>query len=64
MKQLRLLSAVLGFGGLFLGLIAALFEGGTTAAVESLGRTAVIAGAIIIAGWLISSAIAENNRRE
>ena len=64
MKTLRLVPAVQGVCGLVLGSIAALSGGGTTAAVEALGRTVVIAGAIVIAGWLISSAITESNRRE
>ena len=59
----RPLSAVLAIGCLVAGSLAAMSDGGTVAATKALGHTLVIAGAIIIAAVLISSAIAESNRK-
>ena len=59
----RPLSAVLGSGCILIGLLAAMSGGGTVAATTALGHTLIIAGAIIIAAVLISTAIVESNRK-
>ena len=59
----RPLSAVLGICCIVIGSLAAMSDGGTVAATTALGHTLVIAGAIIIAAVLISSAIVESNRK-
>lgn len=61
--NLRSVSVMLAFVCLVLGTSAAL-SNGTLDVVTAFGRTAIIAGAIILAGWLISSAIAESHRRD
>lgn len=58
MNALRNFSTVLGVGCLALGLIAALSGGGRLDQVIALGHTLILAGAILMAGVLISSAIA------
>lgn len=58
MNALRNLSAALGIGCLALGLLAAMSGGGRTDQVMALGHTLILAGAILVAGVLISSAIA------
>ena len=63
MKLRSVVSVTLAFFGLVLGTSAAL-SNGTREAVGAFGRSAIIAGAIILAGWLISSAIAESQRRD
>lgn len=55
---LRNWSAVLGIGCLVFGLMAVLSGGGRTDQIIALGHTLLLAGAILIAGVLISSAIA------
>lgn len=58
MNIVRALSATLGIGCLIVGLLmSGRFE-------QAFGHTLFIAGAIIIAGVLISSAIVENKRKE
>lgn len=57
MNALRNLSAVLGVGCLALGLLAVMSGGGRSDQVIALGHTLILAGAILIAGVLISSAI-------
>lgn len=59
MNYLRPLTAVLGVGCLVVGFWAAL-SSGTAEHVTALGNSLVIAGAVIIAGAIISSAIARN----
>lgn len=63
MRTLRSLSAALGFGCLVLGLFGGL-QDGNVANIVALGHVLLIAGAIIIAGVLISSAIVEIGRKE
>jgi len=63
MRTLRPLSTALGFGCLVIGLIGGL-QNGTVANIVTLGHVLLIAGAIIIAGGLISSAIVEIGRKE
>jgi hypothetical protein len=58
MKSLRNLSAMLGVGGLALGLLAVIAGGGRPDQVAAIGHTLILAGAILIAGVLISGAIA------
>ena len=58
----QLISAAVGFTFLVLGGWLTLFaHGGTTEDVASFGRTLALAGAIIIAGALISYAIRANS---
>jgi flagellar motor component MotA len=58
MNIIRAISAALAIGCLIVGyLMSGRFE-------EAFGHTLFIAGAIIIAGLLISLAIAENKRKE
>ena len=58
----QLISAAIGFTCLVLGGWITLFaHGGTTEDVASFGRTLALAGAIIIAGALISYAIRTNS---
>jgi hypothetical protein len=64
MNVLRSILAVLGAGCLLIGLIAAMSGGGPVGHVVALGNTLLTTGAIIIAGVLISSAIAERNKKE
>jgi hypothetical protein len=63
-KSLRSLSIVTGVGCLIIGVAAALSGGGTVEQVIALGHTLVIAGAILIAGVLVSSAILGSSRKE
>ena len=58
MNTLRKLAAVVGVGYLLIGMAAAMSGGGATQHVIALGQTLVLAGAILLAGVLISSAIA------
>lgn len=58
MRKLRILSAVVGFGCLVLGLFASV-QNGTLDNIAALGRVLLIAGAIILVGVLINSAIVE-----
>jgi hypothetical protein len=62
MNALRTIVTVIGIGCLGLGVLAVLSGGGTTEQVAVLGQSLVIAGAILLAGALISAAIAGNNR--
>jgi hypothetical protein len=65
MKGLRNLSAVLGMGCLVLGLLGVLIaipRSGETDELIALCHTLVTSGAIIIAGVLISSAIADSRK--
>ncbi len=64
MNALRSISAVLGVGCLVVGLIAALSGGGTVAQVTALGNTLILAGAILLAGVLVSAALAGGGRKE
>jgi ABC-type molybdate transport system ATPase subunit len=64
MNVFRSIVAVLGFGCLVVGFIAALSGGGPVQHVVALGNTLLTTGAIIIAGVLISSAILERNKKE
>ena len=57
MNILRNISAVLGVVCLALGLLAAVSGGGAVEQVMALGHTLILAGAILIAGVLISSAL-------
>jgi hypothetical protein len=55
---------ILGIGCLVVGFVAALSGGGTVAEGEALGRTLVIAGAIIIAGVVVgASIVASSDKR-
>ena len=60
MNALRNLSAVLGVGCVAFGLLAVLSGGGRSDQVIALGHTLILAGAILVAGVLISSAIVGN----
>ena len=62
MNALRTIVTVIGIGCLGLGVLAMLSGGGTVEHVAVLGQSLVIAGAILLAGALISAAIASNNR--
>jgi hypothetical protein len=62
MNTLRNLSAGVGVGCLLVGLAAAMSGGGRADQVMALGHTLVLAGAILLAGVLISSAIAGGRR--
>jgi len=63
MKPFRSVSAVLGILFSAVGLLASV-QNGTPDNIVALGHALLIAGAIIIAGVLISSAIAGNGRRD
>jgi hypothetical protein len=64
MNTLRSISMILGIGCLVVGFVAALSGGGTVAEGEALGRTLVIAGAIIIAGVVVgASIVASSDKR-
>jgi drug/metabolite transporter (DMT)-like permease len=62
MKAFRSISAVLGIALLVVGLAAVLNGGGRIDQVAALGHTLITAGAIILAGALISSAIVDNRK--
>jgi hypothetical protein len=62
MKALRSVSIILGILFLAVGVLAAL-QNGTPDNIVALGHALLIAGAIILAGVLISSAISENGRK-
>ena len=57
MNVLRNLSAVLGVGCLAFGLLAVLSGGARSDQVIALSHTLILAGAILISGVVISSAI-------
>ena len=63
MNTLRNMSAGVGVGCVVLGLAAALQGGGRADQVMALGHTLIIAGAVLIAGVLISAAIAGGSKR-
>lgn len=63
MRTPRSLAAALGVACLVLGLVGSL-QNGTVENILDLGHVLLIAGAIIIAGALISSAIAEGGTRK
>ncbi|MEN3335664.1 MAG: hypothetical protein V7641_5029 [Blastocatellia bacterium] len=64
MRTLRSISAVLGIALLVGGLAAVLNGGGRIDQVAALGHTMITAGAIIIAGVVIGSAITDKGRSE
>jgi hypothetical protein len=63
MNTLRPLSAAIGFGCLVVGVIFGI-SGGTVAHVTALGNTLITAGAILVTGVLISSAIVSSGRKD
>lgn len=55
---------IIGIGRLVIGVMAALSDGGTVAGFTALGRTLVIAGAILIAGVIVSASILASSNKE
>ena len=64
MITLRSISMILGIGFLVVGVMAALSDGGTVPGFTALGRTLVIAGAILIAGVIVSASILAGSNKE
>ena len=62
MKSLKTVTLVFGFICFAIGVLAALSSGGPIEHVILLGQTLVLAGAILIAAAVISSAIEGRNK--
>ena len=63
MKSLKAVTLIIGFICFAIGVLAALSGGGPVAQIVALGQTLIIAGAILLAASLISSAIADRDNR-
>lgn len=63
MKSLKIVTLIFGFISLAIGVLAALSSGGPMEHVVLLGQTLILAGAILIAAAVISSAIEGLNKR-
>jgi hypothetical protein len=62
MKPFRPLVVIGGGACVFIGLLAVLSGGGTTQQVMEPGRALIVAGAILLAGAVIASAIAGQHK--
>jgi hypothetical protein len=64
MNNFRALAPALGVACLVIGSLAALSNGGTTAATTALGHSLITAGAIIIAAAIIGAALTGSGRKQ
>ena len=64
MKIFRAIALTLGFACLVLGMVAAMSDGGTIAAITALGHSLILAGAIIIAAAIIAAALTGEQQKE